>query len=130
MLPLLPKNHVTNSLDLSQKIQQNKDLLHKIQVVGKHGDFTSKPGSSHTSYDTNSPGQCDLRYNILSLTTTQCSLRLQYPLIIIIADHLPMNLMLPSILCLARPSCSASSGVSGPSLSHSSVARDRFSNSS
>ncbi len=27
------------------------DLVHKIQVVGKHGYFTSKTGSSHTSQD-------------------------------------------------------------------------------
>ncbi len=26
-----------------------QDLVHKIQVVGKHGYFTLKTGSSHTS---------------------------------------------------------------------------------
>ncbi len=48
MLPLIPNNHVTNSLDLSYKIQKNLDLLHKIQVFGKHGYTTSKTESSHT----------------------------------------------------------------------------------
>ncbi len=48
-LPLIPNNHVTNSLDLLYKIQENLDLSHKIQVVGKHEYFNSKTESSHTS---------------------------------------------------------------------------------
>ncbi len=44
---VLPNNHVANSLDLLHKIQEN--LLHKIQVVRKHGYFTSKTGSSNTT---------------------------------------------------------------------------------
>ncbi len=48
-LSLIPNNHVTNSMDLLHKIQENLDLVHKIQVVGKHGYFTSKIRSSHTS---------------------------------------------------------------------------------
>ncbi len=51
MTSLIPNNHVTNSLDLLHKMQENLDLVHKIQVVGKHGYFTSKTGSSHTSQD-------------------------------------------------------------------------------
>ncbi len=46
MLSLMPKNRVTNILDLLHNIQENLDLVHKIQVVGKHGYFTSKTGSS------------------------------------------------------------------------------------
>ncbi len=46
-----PNNHVTNSLDLSHKIQENLDLLHTIQVLGKHGYFTSKTKYSHKSQD-------------------------------------------------------------------------------
>ncbi len=46
---LIPNNHVTNSLDLLHKIQENLDIVHNIEVVGKHGYFTSKTGSSHTS---------------------------------------------------------------------------------
>ncbi len=36
-----PNPKITKTLDLRQKIQENLDLLHKIQVVvDKHGDFT------------------------------------------------------------------------------------------
>ncbi len=34
---LIPNNHVTNSLGLLHKIQENLDLVHNIEVVGKHG---------------------------------------------------------------------------------------------
>ncbi len=44
-------NHVTNRLDLLHEIQENLDILYKIQVVGKHGHFNSKTESSHTSQD-------------------------------------------------------------------------------
>ncbi len=37
----------------------NLDLLHKIQVMGKHGYFNSKTESSHTSQD----NTVDLTYN-------------------------------------------------------------------
>ncbi len=43
-ITLIPNNHVTNSLDPLCRTQENLDLLHKIQVVIKHG-------SSHTSQD-------------------------------------------------------------------------------
>ncbi len=42
---------MTISLYLSPKIQENLDLLHKIQVGGKHVYCTSKTGSRHTSQD-------------------------------------------------------------------------------
>ncbi len=50
-LSLIANNHVTNCLDLLHKIQENLDFIHKIQVIGKHGYFTSKTGSNHTSQD-------------------------------------------------------------------------------
>ncbi len=52
-LSLIPNNHVTNSMNSLDLFTQY--LVHKIQVdlVGKHGYFTSKTGSSHTSQDNN-----------------------------------------------------------------------------
>ncbi len=51
MTSLMPNNHVTNSLDLLLKMQENLNLLHKIQVVEKHGYVTSKTGSRQISQD-------------------------------------------------------------------------------
>ncbi len=45
MLPLIPNNHVTNSLDPLHNIQENLDLLHKIRVDWKQDNFTPKTQS-------------------------------------------------------------------------------------
>ncbi len=42
---------MTDSVDLSHKIQENLDLLHKIQVVKRHGGLTSKTEFRRTAQD-------------------------------------------------------------------------------
>ncbi len=42
MLPWIPNYQITNSLDLTQQIQENLHLLHKVQVVEKCEYFISK----------------------------------------------------------------------------------------
>ncbi len=56
------KHHVTNRLDLSNKVLENMDHFHRIQVIRKCVYFTSKTESSPTSQD--NMYICSLRFGL------------------------------------------------------------------